>query len=126
MTLRYSLRRKGMVKDTLQTTTLDTLYARGVHLLQQRRYPEALYILAPYRDRNTIIAHLSMSHDDEALHLLERQPPSATTHYLRAIALARLGRSVEAHDAYKRACDEEPRMAFRANLDPEITKLLKQ
>ncbi len=126
VTLRYSLRRKGMVKDTLQTTTLDTLYARGVHLLQQRRYPEALYILAPYRDRNTIIAHLSMAHDDEALHLLERQPPSATTHYLQAIALARLGRTTEAHDAYKRACDEEPRMAFRANLDPEITKLLKQ
>ncbi|MFI3306910.1 MAG: tetratricopeptide repeat protein [Rikenellaceae bacterium] len=123
---KYNLRRKGMVKDTIQTTELDTTYARGVRFLQQRNYPQALYILNEYRDRNTIIAHLSMAHDNEALRLLDEQPTTATTNYLRAIALARLGRKEEAIEAFDEACELEPRMKFRANLDPEITKLLEQ
>ncbi len=123
---KYNLRRKGMVKDTIQTTELDSTYAKGVRLLQQRNYPQALYILKDYRDRNTIIAHLSMGHDNEALQLLDEQPPSATTHYLRAIALSRLGQTAEATDSYNEACKLEPTMKFRANLDPEITKLLKR
>ncbi|MFI3303997.1 MAG: tetratricopeptide repeat protein [Rikenellaceae bacterium] len=123
---KYNLRRKGMVKDTIQTTELDTTYARGVKLLQQRNYPQALYILNEYRDRNTIIAHLSMAHDGEALRLLDEQPANATTHYLRAIALARLGRTAEAIEAFDEACELEPKMKFRANLDPEITKLLER
>lgn len=124
--VRYNLRRKGMVKDTIQTTELDTMYARGVKLLQQRSYAKALYILNDYKDRNTIIALLSMTHNDEALNLLEKQESTATTHYLRAIALSRLSRIEEALEAYKLACELEPRMEFRANLDPEIFKLLKQ
>ncbi len=122
---RYNLRRKGMVKDTIQTTELDTLYTRGMELLQGREYAKALYILNDYRDRNTIIAHLSMGHDTEALDLLSHQADDATTLYLRAIALSRLGRGEEARETFERACDKEPKMKFRANLDPEITKLLK-
>ena len=121
---RYNLRRKGMVKDTLHTTELDTLYARGVKLLQQRQYPKALYILNSYNDRNTIIALLSMGHDERALGVLDRQPQNATTHYLRAVVFARLNRREEALDEYEKACKLEPRMEFRANLDPEITKLV--
>ncbi len=115
-----------MVKDTLHTTELDTLYARGVKLLQQRKYPQAVYILNDYNDRNTIIALISMGYDKRALELLDTQPKDATTHYLRAIVLARLGEPTKAIEAYKSACELEPRMEFRANLDPEITKLLKQ
>lgn len=123
---RYNLRRKGMVKDTVQTTELDTLYARGVKLLQQRNYAKALYILNDYRDRNTIIAHLSMGHDEEVLQLVAEQREDATILYLRAIAQARLGMLAEARDSFDKACELEPRMKFRANLDPEITKLLKE
>ncbi|MFI3294149.1 MAG: tetratricopeptide repeat protein [Rikenellaceae bacterium] len=115
-----------MVKDTLHTTELDTLYARGVKLLQQRQYPKALYILNSYNDRNTIIALLSMGHDERALEVLDKQPQNATTHYLLAIVLARLNRREEALEEYEKACKLEPRMEFRANLDPEITKLLKR
>ena len=41
---RYNLRRKGMVKDTIHTTELDTAYARGVELLRKRKYAKALYL----------------------------------------------------------------------------------
>ena len=122
---RYDLRRVGMVKDTVHTTELDTAYARGVELLQKRKYAEALYILNEYNDRNTVVAHLSMGHDERALELLDAMPKDAVTEYLRAIACSRLGRKEEGREYFLQACHLDPRMEYRANLDPEITELLK-
>ena len=122
---RYSLRRKGMVKDTIHTTELDTAYARGVQLLQKRKYAKALYILNDYNDRNTVVAHLSMGHDEQALELLDAMPKDAVTEYLRAIACSRLERKEEGREHFLQACRLDPRMEYRANLDPEITELLK-
>ena len=76
---RYSLRRKGMVKDTIHTTELDTAYARGVELLQKRKYAKALYILNDYNDRNTVVAHLSLDHNERAMELLATMPKDAVT-----------------------------------------------
>lgn len=123
---RYNLRRKGMVKDTIHTTELDTAYARGVELLRKRKYARALYILNDYNDRNTVVAHLSMGHDERALELLATLPKDAVTEYLRAIACSRLGRKEEGREHFLQACHLDPRMEYRANLDPEITELLKR
>lgn len=122
---RYDLRRVGMVKDTIHTTELDTTYARGVKLLQKRKYAEALYILNDYNDRNTVVAHLSMGHDERALELLDAMPKDAVTEYLKAIVCSRLGRKDEGRKHFLEACRLDPRMEYRANLDPEITELLK-
>ena len=92
---RYNLRRKGMVKDTIHTTELDTTYARGVELLQKRKYAKALYILNDYNDRNTVVAHLSLDHNERAMELLASLPKDAVTEYLKAIACSRLGRKEE-------------------------------
>ena len=123
---RYNLRRKGMVKDTILTTELDTAYARGVELLQKRKYAKALYILNDYTDRNTVVAHLSLGHDERALELLASMPEDAVTEYLRAIACSRLGRKEEGRRHFLEACRRDERMEYRGNLDPEIAKLLKQ
>ena len=123
---RYSLRRKGMVKDTIHTTELDTAYARGVQLLQKRKYAKALYILNDYNDRNTVVAHLSMDHNERALELLAAMPEDAVTEYLRAIACSRLGRKAEGREHFLEACRLDGRMEYRGNLDPEIAELLKQ
>lgn len=122
---RYNLRRKGMVKDTIHTTELDTAYARGVELLQKRKYAKALYILNDYNDRNTVVAHLSLDHDERALELLAAMPKDAVTEYLRAIAYSRLGRKEEGRHHFLEACRLDERMEYRGNLDPEITELLK-
>lgn len=122
---RYNLRRVGMVKDTIHTTELDTTYARGVKLLQKRKYAEALYILNDYNDRNTVVAHLSMGHDERALELLDAMLKDAVTEYLKAIACSRLGRKDEGRKHFLEACRLDERMEYRANLDPEITELLK-
>ena len=121
---RYSLRHKGMVKDTIHTTELDTAYARGVELLQKRKYAKALYILNDYNDRNTVVAHLSMDHNERALELLAAMPQDAITEYLQAIACSRLGRKAEGREHFLEACRLDERMEYRGNLDPEISDLL--
>ena len=123
---RYNLRRKGMVKDTIHTTELDTAYARGVQLLQKRKYAKALYILNDYNDRNTVVAHLSLDHNERAIELLAAMPKDAVTEYLRAIACSRLGRKAEGREHFLEACRLDGRMEYRGNLDPEIAELLKQ
>lgn len=125
VTCRYDLRRKGMVKDTIHTTEPDTTYARGVELLRKRKYAQALYLLDGYGDRNTVVAHLSLGHDERALGLLAALPKDAVTEYLRAIACARLGRKTEGRRHFLEACRMDERMEYRGNLDPEITELLK-
>ena len=122
---RYNLRRKGMVKDTIHTTELDTTYARGVELLRKRKYAKALYILNDYNDRNTVVAHLSLDHNERAMELLAAMPEDAATEYLRAIACSRLGRKEEGRRHFLEACRLDERMEYRGNLDPEIAELLK-
>ena len=122
---RYDLRRKGMIKDTIHTTELDTVYARGVELLRKRKYARALYILNDYNDRNTVVVHLSMDHNERALELLAVLPKDAITEYLKAIACSRLGRKEEGRGHFLEACRLDQRMEYRGNLDPEITELLK-
>ena len=123
---RYNLRRKGMVKDTIHTTELDTAYARGVELFRKRKYAKALYILNDYNDRNTVVAHLSLDHNERAMELLATMPKDAVTEYLRAIACSRLGRKAEGREHFLEACRLDGRMEYRGNLDPEIAELLKQ
>lgn len=125
VTLRYDLRRQGMIKDTIHTRAVDTAYMRGVDLLQKRKYAKALYILHDYHDRNTAVTLLSLGHDTQALEILGRLEQSAITEYLKAVACSRLGRKAEGRDHFLKACVLDERMQFRANLDPEITELLK-
>lgn len=125
VTFRYALRRKGMVKDTIRTTELDTIYARGVEHLKARRYAKALYDLNSYQDQNAAVAMLSLGKDVEALNVLKSFPPTATNHYLLAIVYTRLKRYKEGRIHYDQSCQADPQMEFRGNLDPEILELLK-
>jgi hypothetical protein len=121
----YDLHRVGMVKDTIHTTVLDTVYMRGVGLLLRRKYAVALDILGAYNDRNTAIACMSSGNDLRAYELLSGLPHEATTEYLLAIVCARLHRTAEGCAHLREACRMDERLAFRADLDPEITNLLK-
>ena len=125
VTMRYDLRRVGMVKDTIHTREVDPAYMRGINLLQKRKYAKALYILNDYRDRNTVITLLSLGYDAQALEMLNGLERSHTTEYLKAVACARLGRKTEGREHFLKACELDERMLFRGNLDPEIAELLK-
>lgn len=121
----FHLHRKGMLKDTVHTKELDSVYLAGVEAIREMDYRKAVEILRPYHDYNTALAYLSAGYDHSALADLERIPTqSARVLYLKAIVLARLGRKEEAMLSYMQSVREEPSMAHRANLDPELSEFI--
>jgi len=122
---KYNLRRVGMIQDTITTTVPDTTYARGVELLNERKYTEALEILDTYKDRNTAIVLLSLGYDKTALEILSTLPSTSVVEYLQAIACSRLGDKTRALEHFREACRLDDNMEYRGELDPEISELLK-
>ena len=120
----FYLHRKGMEKDTVHTTALDTVYMHGVEALRNLDYKKAVELLRPYKDYNSALAFLSAGYDHSALDNLEKiKESSARTDYLMAVVLSRLERKREAKEYYLRSVDKDPSMAFRANLDPELADI---
>lgn len=122
----FYLHRKGMVKDTVHTTELDTLYMRGVELLKEREYEKALAILRDYRDYNTAIAYVSMDYNASAMSILNDLPKSPQVSYMLALLYARAGDDGKAVENYLRSCREDRSYVFRGNLDPEIYVLIQR
>lgn len=122
----FYLHRKGMVKDTVHTTELDTLYMRGVRLLQEREYEKALTILRDYRDYNTAIAYVSMDYNASAMSILHKLPRTPQVSYMLALLYARAGDDGKAVENYLRSCREDRSYVFRGNLDPEIYVLIQR
>ena len=122
----FYLHRRGMDRDTVHTTELDSVYMQGVEALKNLDYRSAVELLRPYHDYNTALAYLAAGYNHSAIRDLESlSPPSAKTDYLMAIALARLGMAGEAREVYLRCIDRDPAMAFRANLDPELSDIIR-
>lgn len=127
---RFSLHRRGMKRDTVWTTVLDSAYLRGVELLKKRRYEEALALLRPYEDRNTALAYMSVGLDRAAARILGREetrrPDDAEVKYMLAVVSARLGDNERAVRSLLRAAELQPRLRFRGNLDPELSALIRR
>ena len=123
----FHLHREGMVKDTVHTTVVDTVYMKGVESLKALDYKTAVGILRPYGDYNAALACLSMRYDYSALDILERldqQEPRVC--YLMALVLSRLERHGRAMEYFEKALKLAPALEFRANLDPEMSALIKK
>ena len=122
----FHLHRRGMLKDTVHTTELDTAYMRGVQLIRDREYEKALGILKDYRDYNTAVAYLSMDYNASAKAILDLLPRSPQTDYMMAILSARAGDDQKAVQYYMDACRADRSLVFRGNLDPEIYVLIQR
>ena len=122
----FHLHRKGMVKDTLQTTVLDAEYMAGVQAIRDRDYERAIQILRPYKDYNAAVAFCAMDYNASALQILEALPETDQVHYLLAVIYSRQGRDKEAVEHYLKACKTTPSYIHRGNLDPEISELIKR
>ena len=122
----FHLHRVGMVKDTVHTTELDSLYMCGVEALRSLDYQTAIAVLAPYRDYNAALAYASDGRNYSALDVLKSQDFSnPKVCYLIAVVMSRLGMQEEALKYFNIAQKVEPSMIHRANLDPELSNLLK-
>lgn len=121
----FHLHRKGMVKDTLHTTELDTTYMLGVQAIRDRDYERAVSYLRTYADYNTAVAYCALDYNASALSILETLEPNAEVLYMRAVVYTRLGRVQEAVQCYVNSCELNPAYVHRGNLDPEIAALIK-
>lgn len=122
----FHLHRRGMIKDTIHTTELDTLYMKGVEALMERDYKSAVTFLRPYRDINSAVAFVCMDYNNSALDILESLPQSAICNYMKSIVYARLGNEQKAVSHFMQSVEEDPSMRHRGNLDPEISGLIKK
>lgn len=121
----FFLHRKGMVKDTVHTTVLDSTYMRGVQALKDMDYATALALLSPYKDYNSAVAFMGMDRNHSALSILEEQERTPEVNYLLAILYSRTGDPEKAVDCYMRSCRQNRSYVYRGNLDPEISVLIK-
>ncbi len=121
----FHLHRKGMVKDTVHTTVVDSVYMAGVEALKSLDYKTAVKFLRSYEDYNAALACLSAGYEHTALDILERLDGSdPKVCYLMAMALSRLERYGRALECFQKAVQLAPSLRFRANLDPEMSQLL--
>ena len=121
----FFLHRKGMLKDTVHTTVLDTAYMQGVQAIRDRDYERAVTLLRPYKDYNTAVAYCSLDYNASALSILETLPRDDKVNYLLAIVYSRRGNERSAVECYIRSCQQNPSMIHRGNLDPEISQLIR-
>ncbi len=122
----FYLHRKGMVKDTVHTTVIDSTYMRGVEALKNMDYATALTLLRPYSDYNTAIAYLGMDRNANAKKILLSMEKTPEVNYLLAIVYSRTGNFEKAVESYLKACGQNQSYRFRGHLDPEISVLIKK
>ena len=122
----FHLHRKGMVKDTIQTTVLDEEYMAGVQAIRDRDYETAIPLLRPYQDYNAAVAFTAMDYNASALQILEALPETDQVNYLLAVIYSRQGRDKDAVEHYLKACRQTPSYVHRGNLDPEIAELIRK
>ena len=114
--------------SSLADTTIagDTLYRRGIRLLQDRDYKQALAILTPYKDYNTAVAYLALEYNATAAEVLESLPSTPRVDYLLALSYGRRGRETNAVEHLLKAVAAEPSYKYRGNLDPEIAAIIRK
>ena len=122
----FHLHRKGLQKDTIHTTVVDTTYMQGLQAIRDREYERAVTLLRPYRDYNTAVAYCALDYNASALDILEPLERTDRVLYLLAILYSRRGDDKRAVESYLKACRLNPGFVHRGNLDPEIAQLVRR
>ncbi len=122
----FHLHRKGLQKDTVHTTVVDTAYMRGLQAIRDREYEQAVTLLRPYKDYNTAVAFCALDYNASALEVLEPMERTDKVLYLLAILYSRRGDDRRAVESYLKACRLNPSFVHRGNLDPEIAGLIRR
>ena len=122
----FHLHRKGLQKDTVHTTVVDSVYMRGLQAIRDREYEQAVTLLRPYKDYNTAVAFCALDYNASALEVLEPMERTDKVLYLLAILYSRRGDDRRAVESYLKACRLNPSFVHRGNLDPEIAGLIRR
>lgn len=123
----FHMHRKGVVQDTVTTAVPDTVYRAGLEALRELDYRRAVTLLRPYGDYNAALALTCADYNHTALEVLDHLDiVSPKVCYLKAMVLSRLELYDEALKYFELAVISDPSMIHRANLDPEMSELVKR
>lgn len=123
----FTFRLHRRIYDTISTEIVpDEAYKEGIRSLMDRDFKKAVGLLRPYADINTAIAYLCMDYNASALSVLGELERNSRTNYLTALVYSRLGDERKAMEYFRSAIAEDPRLRFRASLDPEMERLIEQ
>ena len=123
----FTFRLHRRIYDTISTEVVpDEAYKEGIRSLMDRDFKKAVGLLRPYADINTAIAYLCMDYNASALSVLGELERNSRTNYLTALVYSRLGDERKAMEYFRSAIAEDPRLRFRASLDPEMERLIEQ
>ena len=122
----FHLTRKGVQKDTVHTTVVDSVYMAGVAAIRDRDYEKAVSLLRPYRDYNAAVAYTALDYNASAMDILRGLDDTDNVLYLKALVYSRKGEEGKAVECYLKACRLNPSMVHRGNLDPEISSLINK
>ena len=122
----FHMHRRGMAKDTVHTTVLDSTYMAGVQAIRDRDYEAAAAALRDYADYNCAVAYAALDRNRSAMAILEGLPRTPKTDYLMAILHSREGDDRAAVERYLAACAKDRSFVSRGNLDPEISVLIRR
>lgn len=104
----------------------ETRMVKAISDAYNGHYEEAYPVIAQMGERNNVLMLLAMKKNKEALELAQKLPDDkADHHYIRAICLNRLERSVEAEAALKKAIKMDPSLRKIAEIDGDVNSLLE-
>lgn len=113
--------------DTLTVEApIDENYLKGLALLKERHYKDALEILRPYRNINTAICYLSLDYNASAIDVLKDLKQTPEVLYLQAVAMLRRDEKESAARLLMASIEADSDMSFKAALDPEMEPLMEE
>lgn len=112
--------------DERETITVDPEYVKGVRLLQNREYSEAMEILANYPDYNAAVALAALGYNAKAYEVLVKQKPTGNTEYLSAIVAWRLNQEQVAINHLLKSIELDETKIYRLGLDPDINDMIQK
>lgn len=124
MELAFNMSRPGMTAIDSTHTEYRSEYDQGLQLLKDRKYWEALEILADYPDYNTALCLTSMGYNEKAYNLLTQLEQTSNVHYLLAIVCYRMDRKETAVAHLLKACELDTSKIYRAPRDMETKSLI--
>lgn len=121
----FFMHRPDVEKDYVKKE-LDPNYQKGLELLQNRKYEEAMDILFEYNDYNTALCLACLGDRDKAITLLSELPSTAHTEYLLAILHLPTKNETKVLQHTTKALRLDPSIATRSDIDEDIKALIKK
>lgn len=101
-------------------------YSAALSFLRGREYEQALKILEPYSDYNTVVALACQGGNKKAFQLLSQLEVTPKTLYIASILAYRLRDEQAAIEMLRRACKLDESLTFRARIDSETSDLIRR